>query len=298
MYHYVRNLKGSKYENLKALELYNFKRQIQFLKKNYSFFDPAQNIKKLINKNLCWLTFDDGYIDHYKNVLPILEENNIKGSFFITSNIKNKKILEVNKIQFILERKKSDYLLKCIKELFKSKFKLKNNDKIDKIISKITLDHRYDDKKTIIVKRLLQRELDEKIRKEIINSLFSKFVSTNEKKFHKELYLNVNQLKQMKKLGHEIGNHAQNHVWLSRLSASKQKYEIIENLKFLKNHNLVNNYWTMCYPYGDFNKNTLKIVKNLNCTRALTTIVKNASKKDNIFKLPRLNTNDFFPIKK
>ena len=51
MYHYVRNLKGSKYENLKALELYNFKRQIQFLKKNYSFFDPAQNIKNNLVKS-------------------------------------------------------------------------------------------------------------------------------------------------------------------------------------------------------------------------------------------------------
>lgn len=33
--------------------------------------------------NAVLLTFDDGYIDHYTNVFPILNENGIQGSFFI-----------------------------------------------------------------------------------------------------------------------------------------------------------------------------------------------------------------------
>ena len=52
----------------------------------------------------------------------------------------------------------------------------------------------------------------------------------------------------------------------------------------------------MCYPYGDFNTHTISILKKYKCSRALTTIVNKVNKKSNIFKLPRLNTNDFYPI--
>ena len=298
MYHYVRNLKDTKYKKLKALDIENFKKQIKYLSKNFTFFNPNESIKKNLNKKTCWLTFDDGYSDHYKYVLPVLEDHKIKGSFFITSNIENKKILEVNKIQFLLERKKSSFLLSEIKKYYNSKNKLNNDNEINNIISNINLDHRYDNKITIIVKRLLQRELNDKLKKEIINYLFTKFITKDEIEFHEELYLNIKNLKEMKSLGHEIGNHTKSHMWLSRLSADKQKKEIIQNLNFLKKNKLIGKKWTMCYPFGDFNNDTLKIIKNLNCTRAISTIVGNANVNDNIFKLPRLNTNDFFPIKK
>ena len=59
-------------------------------------------------------TFDDGYIDHYNNVLPILEENNIKGSFFITSN--RKQICFGSKQNSIYFRKKCIFLIEQIKK--------------------------------------------------------------------------------------------------------------------------------------------------------------------------------------
>ena len=296
MYHYVRDLKLTKYKNLKALKLDDFKKQILFLKKNYKFYNPISYDKKMNFNNHCWLTFDDGYLDHFKFVLPILEENNIKGSFFITNNIQKQTILEVNKIQFLLECKKSKNLLNEIKILHNKLLKLKKNSFINFIISKIKIDHRYDDVTTVIVKRLLQRELPASIRNKIIEILFKKYVTKNEKKFHRELYLNINQLKIMKKLGHEIGNHSLNHYWLSKLSKSDQHDEINENLKFLRKYKLIKNKWTMCYPYGDYNFDTLKILKKLKCSRALSTTVGSVNKRSKILELPRLNTNDFFPI--
>ena len=298
MYHYVRDLKLSKYKKLKVLKIENFKKQIKYLKKNYIFFNPNDKIKKYINKKVCWLTFDDGYIDHYNYVLPILEENKIKASFFISSNIESKKILEVNKVQFILERKKSSELLKEIKILYNSILKLKSNNKINQIIKKIKFDHRYDSKETITIKRLLQRDLHKKVRKKIIGLLFKKYVEGNEAKFHKELYMNIKHLKILKNLGHEIGNHTQNHEWLSKLNRVDQILEIKRNLIFLQKHKLINEKWTMCYPFGDYNTTTLVLLKKFNCSRALTTSVGSATKKNHILKLPRLNANDFYPIRK
>ena len=192
-----------------------------------------------------------------------MEENNIKGSFFITSNIENKSVLEVNKIQFILEKKNAIFLIEQIKKIYKEIKKLHNNDELDLMIKRIKLDHRYDDKNTVIVKRLLQREIPNATVKKIINILFKKYVCKNDLKFHKELYLNLKQLKIMRKLGHEIGNHTKNHKWLSKLKVNDQELEIKDNLKFLKNK-LIKDKWTMCYPYGDFNTHTISILKNIN----------------------------------
>ena len=49
----------------------------------------------------------------------------------------------------------------------------------------------------------------------------------------------------------------------------------------------------MCYPYGAYNKNTLKIIKKYGAKLGVTTIPKIASlSKDNLLRLPRLDTND------
>ena len=54
-------------------------------------------------KRACLLTFDDGYIDHYKYVFPILHGKNLGALFFLPKHsFLDRKILEVNKIQFVL----------------------------------------------------------------------------------------------------------------------------------------------------------------------------------------------------
>ena len=70
MYHYVRPIRGSEFPGIKGLELEGFKRQLDFLEENYSIVTTEQVIDAVIKdkklpKNACWLTFDDGYKDHY-----------------------------------------------------------------------------------------------------------------------------------------------------------------------------------------------------------------------------------------
>ena len=60
--------------------------------------------KTKIFQNSCWLTFDDGYKDHIKNVLPILIKNNLTASFFPTVTYNKNKIMSTNKIQFLLQK--------------------------------------------------------------------------------------------------------------------------------------------------------------------------------------------------
>ena len=108
MYHYIRRIIGSEFPGIKGLEIEGFKRQLDFLENNYSIVSSEQVIDKIIkNKELppkaCWLTFDDGYKDHYQYVLPELIKRNLSGAFFPPRvAIKDNIVLDVNSIHHIL----------------------------------------------------------------------------------------------------------------------------------------------------------------------------------------------------
>ena len=108
MYHYVRDLKNSRYPEIKGLDISLFKKQVEFIKDSFSpvtiedVIDHYERGTSLPDKPILF-TFDDGYIDHFTAAFPILQENGIQGSFFIpgktfTENV----LLDVNKIHFIL----------------------------------------------------------------------------------------------------------------------------------------------------------------------------------------------------
>ena len=54
--------------------------------------------------------------------------------------------------------------------------------------------------------------------------------------------------------------------------------------------------WTICYPYGDYNQDTIDLLKQHGCKMGLCTKVDIANLGgdllDSIFKLPRLDVND------
>ena len=86
MYHYVRELPKTRYPGIKGLLVSEFEYQLEYLKKEYNFIRIEDCINAFINNhdlppNSCLLTFDDGYIDHFENVFPLLKDNNIQFEF-------------------------------------------------------------------------------------------------------------------------------------------------------------------------------------------------------------------------
>ena len=110
MYHYVREIKNSQFPKIKGLELEGFRRQLDYFEKNYNLIKASQIIEYLkdgvsLPANACLLSFDDGYKDHIKFVLPELLKREIQGSFFPpVKSIVEREILEVNSVQFIQPR--------------------------------------------------------------------------------------------------------------------------------------------------------------------------------------------------
>lgn len=300
MYHYVRDLKNSRFPEIKGLDLDLFIEQIQYLRKNYHIISMEEVIHSIDNQakipsKSVLLTFDDAYSDHYMNVFPVLEKFQLQGSFYIPSKaVLENTVLDVNKIHFILAsvQDKSDIVrdLKHLLKAYKEEYKLQD---FDFYYKKLAFPNTYDTEEIIFIKRLLQVELIEELRTILTNTLFEKYVGISESSFSRELYMNEEQIKSMLRRGHHIGNHGYNHYWWNTLTKEEMREELDLSMTFLDKIGVDMNNWTACYPYGSYNDQAIGMLKEKGCKLAVTTEVGIAStNKSTRFVMPRLDTNN------
>jgi len=300
MYHYVRQLKHSLFPDIKGLETELFKEQIAYIKKHYSVIS-AYDLIDIIESGSCLppnallLTFDDGYIDHFTDVFPILKKEKLPGCFFPPSKpIFENKVLDVHKIHFIMAATPQknllvEYVFGTLDE-YRDAFNLESNDFY---WNKCGVPNRFDSAETIFVKRILQRDLPKELRGIIADKLFEKFVSVDGEAFSKELYMNLDQVSYLQANGMYIGSHGYEHCWLDSINEDAQRREIDLSLQFLDRVGSDTSRWIMCYPCGGYNESLLNILKEKNCTVGLTTRVDIADlSNDNSLTLPRIDTND------
>ena len=268
MYHYIRK----KFENkikLNSLNIEDFKKQINFLEKNGNFINPLDLRNKFfLGKNL--LTFDDGYADHFKHVFPVLKKKNIKAIFLLYARVYEKKeFLDVNKIQLIVNNLKKSNLIPTL-ELIVNKFS-KKKIVLSKIIKKnLTRRNKYDAKSVDDFKKLIQFLLPSKISKQSLDEFFYNHLNIDHDKLFKNFYLSIDQILEMHENGMIFGNHTLSHPYLSKLSYKEQSAEIMKNEIFLNKMKLLKKIKCFCYPYGQFNNNTIKIIKRLRYDFAFT----------------------------
>tara|TARA_B100002051_G_C16603206_1_gene569178 strand:+ start:121 stop:1026 length:906 start_codon:yes stop_codon:yes gene_type:complete len=299
MYHYVKDLKSSKFPNLKALDLNDFKKQISYLSKNYNILSIEDFYYKSFPKNKkknCVLTFDDGYSEHYEYVFEILNKKKIKGCFFPPVDVikKNNILLDVNKIHLILASADEKKIFDRLKFHFNKR--TNSNTLIEKYIKKIDFkSNRYDSKLTVIIKQLLQKILELRLRSKICDDLLVDFIQLSNEELNKKFYLNEKQIREMINSGMHFGSHGKSHLWFASLKYEDQEKEITSSINFLSEiYNTDKYLLTMCYPYGSYNKITLQILKKYDFKLALGTRPEiYDSSKNNILEIPRLDTNDY-----
>jgi hypothetical protein len=261
MYHYVRD-SSENMPNLKYLNTKDFIKQLNFFKKKYWFISKknwlefVKNWKKIPNGVL--LTFDDGLIDHYINVLPILEERWLWWIFFVNSlQLENNNILNVHKIHYLLSKYNS-------KEVYDKFIKILKNQKLINKLDDISNFNAYVsqnlDRYSLIIKK--------------INYCFSKIEQTkmldrlllefNEKKKNIwwNLYMNKIQILEIEKAWNIIWFHWKSHFLLSKVKINNMKYEI--DIPIVK---LTNFLWLnidcFCYPFWWKDSYNEKIINNL-----------------------------------
>lgn len=248
MFHYVKE-----YSNYYYFDKKRFEEIVKYFSKKYNVISlkDYRYIDKKSDNNIMF-TFDDGTLDHYENVYPILKKYNCSGLFFITSSIITENPLDIQIIHKLLEKVSLDELYSELCNQIKY---------YDIDINKLFLKKTLDNNKMAFFKQMLQYILPEKVRKDILLLLTKKYeidTDTN------HIYIGIDKLKKMKKNGMYFGIHTVSHPRLSLLNYDKQKEEIYNNMNFLLKEKLIDNdLKCIAFPYGDYDNNTIKIMKEL-----------------------------------
>ena len=296
MYHYVRP-DSDTYPNFNSLSVDIFKKQLDFFEKRYGFLskDEYQTaIKEGKNPKGAVLTFDDGFRDHVDYVLPELRKRGLWGVFYIPTGVYQKnELLGVHRVHYLKGKYGSKLILnEALKIIDDSMLDHNTISDFDKEIY-TGLNYKEDERQ---LRRLLNYYVSYEYRDEILNNLMKKFF--NEKELFKEVYLPVDDIKNLVQNGNIVGSHTVSHKVLSRLSYQDQYNEIRNSFDFI--HSVImQDYKSFCYPYGyrsSYNNDTLKILSELNVDDACVFDNKIQNNKIRKYELSRIDCNQFLGV--
>ena len=322
MYHYVRDLGRSRYPQIKGLDVDLFRRQLDFLRSRFTIIRMEDLLVALdgggrlqgdgrlpgcgnlpgggrLPDNAALLTFDDGYIDNYTYVFPLLDEMGLQGSFFPPGMILEQPVLlDVNKIHFTLAAGDEGALYGALTdELDFCRGQEYDIPATSDLINDYAVPNRFDSGGIIFFKRMLQTVLPERLRRLITDKLYKQFVGVDEAVLARELYCDAAQFALMKRRGMYIGLHSSSHGWLGNMDKSAYERDISHALGYMDSINLIDkNAWVMNYPYGSWNAGVVEYIRQNGGVAGITTEAAVADlSKDNRYLLPRLDTNDYPP---
>ena len=299
MYHYVRPLASSPFPRLTALDLAAFRRQLAYIRRHYSPIRLADLVAAACDSHPLpprpvVLTFDDGYSDHHRHVFPLLAAQEVPAAFFLVrSALVDRTIFDANKIQFILAA--VDDVAAVVAEIERAIEASRHPDvrPVAEYRIKYAIASRFDEPKSAYVKRMLHHALPDSVRRPLVDDLFHRFVTADERGFAAELYMTVDQAREMAAAGMEFGAHADRHVALAGLGRDDQAREIDGALCALDATGVPRRRFTYCYAKGAYDATSLELLHARGCAAALTTRVDLARLGDvDPLTLPRLDAND------
>jgi len=207
-----------------------FEKQMVYLSKNYNVVSLESYVKsKGRMRNAVVITVDDGYKDFYDNAYPTLKRLKLPATIFVsTKNVNTTNMFWWDKIEEVSTSKN-------IKMFLADQQSFGLNDIFDYLKTK-----------------------DEKYREEYANKL----MKDNGIMEKNRIYLSWDELREIAKNNISIGGHTVNHPFLEKLTYKQQMKEIKDNRDKL-NKNLKIKVDTFGYPYGSFNEESIKILKEL-----------------------------------
>ncbi len=301
MYHYVRDLKHSRHPAIKGRTIEEFRRQLEYLERNHTIVRTEDVVAAAkgeaeLPQGAAWLTFDDGYLDHYTNVLPLLIDRGWHGAFFPpAAAIEDRTILDVNKVQFILASEPDvSKLLEDIRKAVDSDRKQGSQHRFKYYWRDLARASRFDPAEITFIKKMLRDSLPENLRKPLVDEMFHKYVGRDDLDFAAELYMSQDQLRTMIDAGMYVGSHGHKHQQLDRMDDTTQAADIDASLRFLEKLGAPTaKDWVMCYPHGAYDDRLLRLLETRGCALGLGTRPGEADLgSERPLELSRLDTND------
>ncbi len=299
-YHYVRDLPRTRFPQIKGMLLDDFRNQVRMLPDMYEMATLESAIEFLSGRytprrDLCLMTFDDGLREHYADVTPILEEEQIQGLFFlITSCLEDHAVAPVHMNHFLMASLGFEtYRVafeKTVRELGSaSKSSMTATDAA--CTSEPTRSIRKKSRASNISSISF---CPPKLRDSAVKVLFQQYLG-DEAAFGAELYLNWQEARDMQRAGMVIGGHTHEHRPLSTLRYSEQSADLRKNWALIQKHLIPQEIWPFSYPYGkadSFNRNTVEILRQLGYRFALCTEPGNNLPGIDLFAVRRVDCKD------
>lgn len=299
MYHYVRNSETMPFSAIRALPPALFERQLDWLQSRCRLIGFDQLAEALSGRaslpsDAALLTFDDGFVDHYATVLPILRQRGLSGVFFLAHDTYGPapRVLGVHKTHFLLARLGPDALAKAV--LQECELVLATEDARSGRVFGADRWERADER---AVKELLNYQLPFDEADRVLDILFARHIGSQEA-FARELYLNDGMIAEMVSAGMTFGFHTRSHRMLSRLTRRDQEVELSDGVSWIR---------TMtgqmqvpfCYPWGGpktYTRETLALLEQTGYSMAFNTVRRRIDlAQDGRFELPRVDTRDLPP---
>ena len=301
-YHYVRDTCETDFPGLKSLSCKEFSSQLDGLSRRYHVITMQELLAAMDDPTLdfpndaCLLTFDDGYIDHIANVLPLLLAKGWQGTFFPSARpALVRKALDINKIQFILAaRAEETKIVTRICDLVNSTEENSGKKSVDDYWNQFGLKGRFDSPKTMFIKRMLEYGLPSEIRNPLLDDLFREYVTQDELGFVEQQYMDAHHLQTLVNEDMYIGNHGSDHLRLGVHPLDSQISEIKGGIDLLNTIGIdTEKGWVMAYPYGSYNLDVKDIVTKSGCKIAFTIepLIADLGSLDRMA-VPRLDTKD------
>jgi peptidoglycan/xylan/chitin deacetylase (PgdA/CDA1 family) len=298
MYHYVRRVAGTRFSRLPALDVGAFAGQVDYIQRHYSPIAIADLVgaadgSRTLPPRPIVLTFDDGYREHYGEVFPLLRARGIPGTFFPASaSLVDRRVLDVNKIQFVVAAGPVTDIVTTIEDAVEGA-----SDRVDvRAVAAYRADGwkpvRYDTPDVSYVKYMLQGALPSDLRGALVDELFARFVSDDQRAFAEDLYFSASEGREMAAAGMTIGCHADRHVTLTSLTRDEQAHEIDGALRVLDAIGRPREPLFFSYAKGAFNTDSIDLLRARRCLVAVTNRPEIATlSSDALLSLPRLDAN-------
>lgn len=307
MYHFVRNNSACMLSNIPGIDIQTLKTQIEVLEKNGILFKNEEPLIDFICKKTTkpkyLLTFDDSLACHAKLVLPLLEQYGVKAAFSIyTHPILSKTISHLEKQRF-LQYNYNNYndFLEQLHQIF---IELDLHNKYGEILlpTKKNIDscknflasETYYSPQERYYRYIREKLLSQSDFKKVIDNFFEKSIP-NDKQLHKELYLTIEDIKNIHNSDHVILGHSTTHpMHLENFSTAEIYGEIVQNLNDLENIT-GQRPEGFAYPCGKLNHNILNAIYNSKLKYAFVAgdIQNYNVEAPWLLKLPRTDVADF-----
>lgn len=237
------------------LRLKTFEQHLRFYKKYFHIVSLDDYYNKRFDTkrfNIC-ISFDDGFANNYKYVLPLLKKYQLPVTFFITAIRDAGYNILWNDALALLKKYSAAEL-----QFFNEQFIKKNGGYVSKVSGKFLKD--------------LLRETNFDKKTEIIK-IFQFEISAANKNKEEDYWLQMTK-EEIKTLSQSqlatIGCHGYYHNDLSKITASELNDEITRSKKFLENI-IEKKVDAIAFPYGAYSKDVVTACKSVGFTKLLAT---------------------------